>query len=298
MPHTPSSERATTRKPETAPPRMAVWTAPTRLVWAAAAVGTLARTLTHMPMMPATIEQAAPTRKAKPVRMPSSTPKTCVSATSSVSTTAMMAATTSVPTTASRAMVEYWRLMKALAPSWMVLPDLLHRLGALVARQHVTGQPDREEDRRDPGDRDDPDGDVRHGLRVPPSWNGLAGRGDGRDGAGRGHVLPRPTASGRRRVSHPRSRRDAGRAAPSGSGHRSRECCAFGSGSGGEVSPRRSRRRRRARSRAARRRRTRAPAPRPRSPGCPRRARGSCRSRGPGRRGSSRGPPRADGWRR
>ena len=38
MPHTPSSERATTRKPETAPPRMAVWTAPTRLVWAAAAV--------------------------------------------------------------------------------------------------------------------------------------------------------------------------------------------------------------------------------------------------------------------
>ena len=64
MPHTPSSDRATTRKPETAPPRMATWTAPTRLCCAAAAVRRLALTLMNMPMMPEAIEQAAPTRNA------------------------------------------------------------------------------------------------------------------------------------------------------------------------------------------------------------------------------------------
>ena len=52
MPHTPSSDRATTRKPETAPPRIATWTASTRLRRAAAAVRTLDLTLMYMPMMP------------------------------------------------------------------------------------------------------------------------------------------------------------------------------------------------------------------------------------------------------
>ena len=64
MPHTPSSDRATTRKPETAPPRIATWTASTRLRRAAAAVRRLDLTLMNMPMMPDAIEQAAPTRKA------------------------------------------------------------------------------------------------------------------------------------------------------------------------------------------------------------------------------------------
>ena len=43
-----------------------------------------------------------------------------VSATSWVSTSAMTAATTKVPTTARRPIVEYWRRMKALAPSRIV----------------------------------------------------------------------------------------------------------------------------------------------------------------------------------
>ncbi len=74
MPYTPSRERATTRKPETAPPRIATWTASTRLRRAAAAVRTLDRTLMYMPMIPDAIEHAAPTRKAKPVRQPRSSP--------------------------------------------------------------------------------------------------------------------------------------------------------------------------------------------------------------------------------
>jgi hypothetical protein len=74
MAHTPASDRATTRKPETAPPRIATLTASTRLRRAAAAVRTLDLTLTYMPMIPEAIEQAAPTRKAIPVRMPRSMP--------------------------------------------------------------------------------------------------------------------------------------------------------------------------------------------------------------------------------
>ena len=70
MPHTPRSDRATTRKPETAPPRIATWTASTRLRRAADAVRTLALTATSMPMIPDAIEHAAPTRKAKPVMTP------------------------------------------------------------------------------------------------------------------------------------------------------------------------------------------------------------------------------------
>ena len=57
MPHTPSSDRATTRKPLTAPPRIATWTASTRLRRAADAVRTFERTLIVMPMIPESIEQ-------------------------------------------------------------------------------------------------------------------------------------------------------------------------------------------------------------------------------------------------
>ncbi len=118
MPYTPSSDSATTRKPETAPPRMATWTAPTRLWRAAAAVRTLALTLTNMPMMPDAIEQAAPTRKAiagvdaqlDAVDGRCPRPPAC-------STMAMMAPTTNAPTSARMAMVTYWRRMKATAPS-------------------------------------------------------------------------------------------------------------------------------------------------------------------------------------
>ena len=67
-----AGDRATTRKPETAPPRIATWTASTRLRRAAAAVRRFALTAMYMPMMPDAIEQAAPTRKATPVLMPSS----------------------------------------------------------------------------------------------------------------------------------------------------------------------------------------------------------------------------------
>ena len=203
MPHTPSSERATTRKPETAPPRMAVCTAPTRLVWAAAAVGTLARTLTNMPMMPATIEQAAPTRKAKPVRMPSSTPKTCVSATSFVSTTAMMAATTSVPMTASRAMVEYWRLTKALAPSWMVLPTSCISLVPLSRDSTSRASHIAKRTAAIPaiGMIQTVMSDTVYVSLL--RGHGLAGHGNGRDAERPWACLAETTASGRRRVSHP-----------------------------------------------------------------------------------------------
>ena len=121
MPHTPSSDRATTRKPETAPPRIATWTASTRLRRAADAVRTLALTATNMPMMPDAIEHAAPTRKAKAVMIPIGRPASfCTSATSLVSTSVM---TTPMITAAKRAMIAmvvYWRRMKATAPSKIV----------------------------------------------------------------------------------------------------------------------------------------------------------------------------------
>src|SRR5919198_439057 len=120
MPHTPRSDKATTRKPETAPPRIATCTASTRLRRAAAAVRTFERTLMYMPMMPDAIEQAAPTRKATPVRIPRSMPKVDVSATSRVSNTVMTAPMMTAPTTASSAIVWYCRRMKASAPSRIV----------------------------------------------------------------------------------------------------------------------------------------------------------------------------------
>ena len=123
MPHTPSSESATTRNPETAPPRIATWTAPTRLVRAAAAVRTFERTLTNMPMIPDAIEQAAPTRNAIAVMTPIGKPaRDGTSATSAVSTTPMTTPMTTAPTRASTAMVVYWRRTKASAPSRIVSP--------------------------------------------------------------------------------------------------------------------------------------------------------------------------------
>ena len=119
--HTPSSDRDTTRNPETAPPRMATWTASTRLRRAADAVRTLARTLTCIPMMPESIEQPAPTRNAKAVRTPIGRPAMVgTSATAGVSTKAMIAPMMTAATRASSPIVVYWRLTNASAPSRIV----------------------------------------------------------------------------------------------------------------------------------------------------------------------------------
>ena len=72
MAKTPMSESATTRMPETAPPRSEMRSASARLCCAAAAVRRFDFTATNMPMMPDSIEALAPTRKAKPVRSASS----------------------------------------------------------------------------------------------------------------------------------------------------------------------------------------------------------------------------------
>src|SRR5690349_19041165 len=64
---TPSKERATTRKPETAPPRREVTRASPRLCLAALAVRLLVCTATDIPMKPEIPEQRAPTRKATEV---------------------------------------------------------------------------------------------------------------------------------------------------------------------------------------------------------------------------------------
>ena len=121
MPYTPISDRATTRNPETAPPRIATWTASTRLRRAAEAVRTLAFTLMYMPMIPDAIEHVAPTRKAIAVRMPIGAPASDgTSATSAVSTRVITTPITTAATSASSAIVVYWRRMKATAPSKMV----------------------------------------------------------------------------------------------------------------------------------------------------------------------------------
>ena len=118
MPHTPRSESATTRNPETAPPRIATWTASTRLRRAADAVRTFALTLISMPMMPDAIEQAAPTMKANPVMTPIGSPASFgTSATSADSTMPMTMPMTTAPTTARIAIVVYCRRMNATAPS-------------------------------------------------------------------------------------------------------------------------------------------------------------------------------------
>ena len=111
----------------------------------------------YMPMMPDAIEQAAPTRKAIPVRMPSSTPKMSVSATSGPSTMAMTRPITTAPPMASRPMVRYWRRMKATAPSKIVPAMSCIAVGAGIGAQDVPGEVEGEGDRGDTGDRDHPD---------------------------------------------------------------------------------------------------------------------------------------------
>ncbi len=121
MPQTPSSDRATTRKPETAPPRIATWTASTRLRRAADAVRTFDLTLMYMPMIPDAIEHAAPTRKANAVMRPIGGPASFgTSATSGVSTSVITTPMTTAPTSPKTAIVVYWRRMKATAPSKIV----------------------------------------------------------------------------------------------------------------------------------------------------------------------------------
>ena len=118
IPHTPSSDSATTRKPDTAPPRIATWTASTRLRRAAEAVRTLALTLMSMPMIPEAIEHAAPTAKAIPVMTPMGSPASLgTSATSADSTMPMTIPMTTAPTTARMAIVVYCRRRNAVAPS-------------------------------------------------------------------------------------------------------------------------------------------------------------------------------------
>ena len=100
---------------------MATWTASTRLRCAADAVRTFAFTLMYMPMIPEAIEHAAPTRNATPVRIPRSIPKYSVSAKSFVSTVVMIAPRMTAANRARIAIVRYWRLMNATAPSKIVL---------------------------------------------------------------------------------------------------------------------------------------------------------------------------------
>ena len=74
----------------------------------------------YMPMMPDAIEHSAPTKKAIAVLKPRAGPKISVSATSLVSKAEMSPKTPIAPTTARTKIVEYWRLMKATAPSKIV----------------------------------------------------------------------------------------------------------------------------------------------------------------------------------
>src|ERR1700740_1813729 len=72
-PPTPNRLIATTNKPDTAPPRMAICKPSLRLDRTAAAVRILARIETHMPTYPATTEQAAPRTKERVVQKAIST---------------------------------------------------------------------------------------------------------------------------------------------------------------------------------------------------------------------------------
>ena len=70
--NTPMSERATTRIPETAPPRSEIRRASATECWAAAAVRRFDFTATNMPRIPEAIEQRAPTKNAIEVLIASS----------------------------------------------------------------------------------------------------------------------------------------------------------------------------------------------------------------------------------
>ena len=127
MPDTPNRLRATTRKPDTAPPRRETVIASLRLRVAAEAARLLERTEMYMPMYPARPDAAAPTRNAMPVRRPSSQRPTtlspyspwAISLTPSDTAPTMTAMITPVAR-ARTAMVPYWRFRKAMAPSKII----------------------------------------------------------------------------------------------------------------------------------------------------------------------------------
>ena len=116
---------------------------------------TFAFTLMNMPMMPDAIEHAAPTRNAIPVRIPSSGPKTLVSATFAVSDNG------DEHRDPDRGDEGKDRDGRVLAPDERDGPledrrrDVLHRLRAGVAPQHVTGEEEGEGHGDEPGGQDD-----------------------------------------------------------------------------------------------------------------------------------------------
>ena len=175
MPHTPSSDRATTRNPETAPPRIATWTASTRLRRAADAVRTLVLTATNMPMIPDAIEHAAPTRNANAVMSPIGRPASCPGGVGQLRHVRDRGRLDQRDDEA-----DDHRAEDRDDPDGRVLaPDegdgsledraghVLHRLGALVPRQHVAREVAGEQDRDDARDRDEPQERVGHqGLQC------------------------------------------------------------------------------------------------------------------------------------
>ena len=118
---TPSSDRATTRKPETAPPRIATWTASTRLRRAAAAVRTFGLDADVHADDPRghRADGADEEREAGPHAEVEAEDARCRRPLRS-RTMVMTAPMTNAPTTARMPMVVYWRRMKATAPSKIV----------------------------------------------------------------------------------------------------------------------------------------------------------------------------------
>ena len=181
-------------------------------------------TLMYMPMMPDAIEQAAPTRKAMPVMMPSRGRRWSVRRRPRASRRALMTRPmTTAPTDGQQADGRYWRRMKATAPSKIVPRDVLHRRGAGVARQDVPGEVEGESDRRRAGDRDHPRmgwSSMRSSEcgRRPREAGAMTAGIDAHEtpAGGPGHV-----ARQRRRADSSTSRRRSVRAASAGASPRS-----------------------------------------------------------------------------
>ena len=95
--------------------------------------------------------------------MPSSSPKMLVSATSSVSTIAMIGGDDEGAHDREEADGRVLAADEGVGALLDRAAHVLHGLRALVAREHVACQPDREDDRRDAGDGDDPVRDISHG---------------------------------------------------------------------------------------------------------------------------------------
>ena len=140
----------------TAPPRIATWTASTRLRRAADAVRTLALTAMSMPMMPEAIEHAAPTMKANPVMTPIGRP-------ASFGHVGDLGGFDEADDDA-----DHHGADDGEDPDGRVLATdegdrtlvdgaghVLHRLRPGVAREDVPGQVDGEQDGDDPGRQDD-----------------------------------------------------------------------------------------------------------------------------------------------